>query len=174
MHQHYHFIGIGGIGMGTLAKLLLSHGVRVSGSDVRENDMCGDLRVRGADVHIGHSREHIGRDVDYVIFSSAVKKDNPELLEAHARNIPIVKRGQLLAELMEGHLTITVAGSHGKTTTTSMVSHMLIRAGLDPTTAIGGVMSGTSYHANVGAGKYFVAEVDESDGSFLFFYPRFS
>src|SRR3989338_5580513 len=165
MIKHYHFIGIGGIGMGALAILLLKKGCRVSGSDLRENQMVVNLREQGARVAIGHAKENV-TDADFVVFSSAVTPDNPELQQAHEKKIPVMQRSQLLVELMQGQTAITVAGAHGKTTTTSMISNMLIKAGLQPTTAIGGmVTSGSSgYQASLGEGKYFVAETDESDG----------
>lgn len=175
MTKHYHFIGIGGIGMGALAVLLLKKGHRVSGSDVRENRMVLNLKEQGARVAVGHARENVD-GADYVVFSSAIAQDNPELNEARARKIPILQRAQLLADLMQGHTAITVAGAHGKTTTTSMISNMLIKAELQPTTAIGGIVtSGSSgYQASLGRGTYFVAETDESDGSFLRFSPKYS
>lgn len=175
MNKHYHFIGIGGIGMGALAILLLKKGYQVSGSDVRENQMVLNLREQGARISIGHARENLN-GADCVVFSSAIAKDNPELIEAQTRNLKILQRAQLLADLMQGHTGITVAGAHGKTTTTSMISNMLIKAGLQPTTAIGGVVTSGSlgYQASLGKGTYFVAETDESDGSFLKFSPKFS
>ncbi len=175
MKKHYHFIGIGGIGMGALAILLLKKGYKVSGSDLRENQMVQDLKKQGAHVTIGHAKENIG-GADFVVFSSAVAQDNPELQQAREKKIPVMPRAQLLVELMQGQTAITVAGAHGKTTTTSMISNMLIKAGLQPTTAIGGmVTSGSSeYQASLGEGKYFVAETDESDGSFLKFSPKYS
>ena len=175
MTKHYHFIGIGGIGMGALAILLLKKGCQVSGSDLHENQMVQNLREQGARVAIGHARENIS-GADFVVFSSAVAQDNLELQEARAKKIPVMPRAQLLVDLMQGQTAVTVAGAHGKTTTTSMISNMLIKAGLQPTTAIGGmVTSGSSdYQASLGEGKYFVAETDESDGSFLKFSPKYS
>src|SRR3989344_2049740 len=175
MKKHYHFIGIGGIGMGALAILLLKKGYQVSGSDLRENQMIQDLRKRGAHVTIGHAKENIA-GADFVVFSSAVAPDNPELQQAREKKIPVMQRAQLLVELMQGQTAITVAGAHGKTTTTSMISNMLIKAGMQPTTAIGGMVpSGSAdYQASLGEGKYFVAETDESDGSFLKFSPKYS
>jgi UDP-N-acetylmuramate--alanine ligase len=173
MKGHYHFIGIGGIGMGALAVLLLRQGHRVTGSDIRENPIVLNLRKEGAAVHIGHHPGNVGT-ADFVVFSSAIKKDNPELAEAKRLAIPILQRAQLLASLMQGHAGITVAGAHGKTTTTSMISSLLTEAGLHPTTAVGGLINGASSNARLGAGEYFVAEVDESDGSFLYFAPRYS
>ncbi len=170
--------------MGALASLLLKKGCKVSGSDLRENRMVLDLREQGARVTIGHAKENVA-GADFVVFSSAVAPDNPELQQAREGKIPVMPRAQLLVELMQGQTAITVAGAHGKTTTTSMISNMLIKAGLRPTTAIGGMVhngadggvmnSGSSgYQASLGEGKYFVAETDESDGSFLKFSPGYS
>jgi UDP-N-acetylmuramate--alanine ligase len=175
MSKHYHLIGIGGIGMGTLASLLLGHGYTVSGSDLKDNEMIIGLRKRGATVFIGHRTGNIVKDVDYVVYSSAVRVNNPELIESESRNIPVLQRAQVLAQLVNSQVGITVAGAHGKTTTTSMVSSLLINADLRPTTAIGGIInSPVAYNANLGEGKYFVAEVDESDGTFLYFNPHYS
>ncbi len=170
MNKHYHLIGIGGIGMGTLASLLLSQGHRVSGSDLKENDLTVRLRKEGASVIIGHHASNV-KQPDVVVYSSAVRMHNPELIEAESKNIPVVKRAKVLAELVNAKKGITIAGAHGKTTTTSMVSAVLIAAGLKPTTAVGGICA---HHANLGAGDYFVAEADESDGTFLFFKPFIS
>ncbi len=174
MSKYYHLIGIGGIGMGTLASLLLDQGHTVSGSDLKDNEMTLGLRERGACISIGH---HIGnvKNPDYVVYSSAIRVNNPELIESESRNIPVLRRAQVLAQLVNQQIGITVAGAHGKTTTTSMVSSLLINAGLNPTTAIGGIINGqAAYNAHLGEGKYFVAEVDESDGTFLYFNPHYS
>jgi UDP-N-acetylmuramate--alanine ligase len=173
MSKHYHFIGIGGIGMGTLATLLLDKKQNVSGSDIKENQMIHSLRQKGAAVFIGHDARNV-KDVDFIIYSSAIDPRNPELIEAKQKNIPVIQRAKLLAELMEDHVKVTVGGAHGKTTTTSMVSHLLIDADLHPTTAIGGIVNATGTSSNLGKGEYFVAEVDESDGSFLYFSPNYS
>lgn len=159
--------------MGALAALLLDKGCEVSGSDLRANDVTRRLRERGADIFTGHDRQNI-KGAGCVVFSSAISADNPELTEARKRQIPVLPRARLLAQLMDGHVGITVAGAHGKTTTTSMIAHLLEKAGLQPTTAVGGIVNGTGAHAGVGRGEYFVAEVDESDGSFLYFSPRYS
>ena len=175
MSKHYHLIGIGGIGMGTLASLLLDQGHTVSGSDLKDNEMTPGLRKRGAIIHIGHQISNIGKNVNYVVYSSAIRVNNPELIESESRNIPVLRRAEVLAQLVNQQTGITIAGAHGKTTTTSMVSSLLINAGLKPTTAIGGIINGqAAYNANLGAGKYFVAEVDESDGTFLYFNPHYS
>ncbi|HLF17307.1 MAG TPA: UDP-N-acetylmuramate--L-alanine ligase [Candidatus Omnitrophota bacterium] len=173
MTKQYHLIGIGGIGMGALASLLLAKGHKVSGSDIKENELTVQLKEQGARISIGHAPQNV-EGADYIVYSSAIFLDNPELRAAQIQGIPVVKRAQLLAELMKDHVGITVAGAHGKTTTTSMISHLLISANLHPTTAIGGVIVGTSSNARLGAGRYFVAEVDESDRSFLFFSPKYS
>jgi UDP-N-acetylmuramate--alanine ligase len=173
MKDHYHFIGVGGVGMGALASLMMAKGYKVSGSDLKESPLFLNLKEAGAQVFLGHDRENLRRP-DYVVYSSAVREDNPEMMAAKDQKIPIIRRAELLAQLMNNHVGITVAGAHGKTTTTSMVSLLLIKAGLQPTTAIGGLINGQSYNANLGKGQYFVAEVDESDGSFLFFRPQYS
>jgi len=173
MTKHYHFIGIGGIGMSALAALVLDKGCKVSGSDVCKNNMTETLREKGASIFTGHTPQNI-YGADYIVYSSAIGEDNPELIEARHNNIPLIQRAKLLAELMEGHVGITVAGAHGKTTTTSMVAHMLTIANFHPTTAIGGIVRGADSHGRLGTGDYFVTEVDESDGSFLNFSPFFS
>jgi len=173
MKRQYHFVGIGGVGMGTLASLVLDRGHSVSGSDSKENAMTQALRAKGASIFIGHDAGQVG-SADFVIYSSAIRADNPELAEAGRRGIPTLKRAKLLSELMENQCGITVVGAHGKTTTSSMTANLLLKAGFNPTTAIGGVINGETYHANLGDGKYFVAELDESDGSFLYFKPRIS
>lgn len=173
IRRHYHLIGAGGIGMGALASLLLAKGHKVSGSDLRENQITRRLIDRGAVISLGHNAQNV-QGAERVVFSSAIDPNNPELSAARNQGIPVLPRARLLAELMEGQIGITVAGAHGKTTTTSMVSNLLMTAGLQPTAAIGGIINGTATNARLGAGKYFVAEVDESDGSFLFFRPRYS
>ncbi|MBZ0166121.1 MAG: UDP-N-acetylmuramate--L-alanine ligase, partial [Candidatus Omnitrophica bacterium] len=173
MSKHYHLIGIGGIGMGTIASLLLDKGYRVSGSDVRENATVNNLMKKGAAITIGHNSENIV-DADVVVYSSAIKDANCELAAAHRRGMPVLQRAQVLVELMREHTAITVAGAHGKTTTTSMIGQMLALAGLEPTTAIGGIVKEGGSNASLGKGQYFVAEVDESDGSFLYFSPDYS
>lgn len=169
----YHFIGIGGIGMGKLASLLLSKGETVSGSDIADNAMVKSLRDQGARIVIGHQAENIG-DAKNVVYSSAIRPENPEMAAALQKGCSIIKRAKLLADLMKDAFGVTVAGAHGKTTTTSMIAHMLIQAGLDPTVALGGVFKQGSYQEKLGHSNYFVAELDESDGSFLFFSPRIS
>lgn len=171
--KHFHFIGIGGLGMGNLASLMLAQGNKVSGSDVKESRLTSHLRSRGASIHIGHRAKNIDRP-DCVVYSSAIQRDNPEMKEARRKKIMIQKRAQLLARLVNAQIGITVAGAHGKTTTSAMIAQLLLNAGFDPTTMVGGMMKESFDHAHLGSGKYFVAEVDESDGSFLFFKPAFS
>lgn len=172
-HRHYHFIGIGGIGMSGIAQLLLAQGRGVSGSDVKDSAMTRQLRQKGARVFIGHDAGNVA-GADVVVYSSAVKEDNPEMRAAADLGIRIIKRAEALAELMHEKTVITVAGSHGKTTTTSLVSYLLIEAGLSPTVAIGGIFKNIGQNALSGTGEYFVAEADESDGSFLCFDPTYS
>ena len=171
--KHFHFIGIGGMGMGNLASLMLAKGYKVSGSDIKESPLISHLRARGAFIYIGHAAQNIDHP-DCVVYSSAVERDNPEIREARRKKIPIQKRAQLLAQLVNAQIGITVAGAHGKTTTSAMIAQLLLNAGFNPTTMVGGMMKESFDHAHLGSGKYFVAEVDESDGSFLFFKPTFS
>lgn len=171
--KHFHFIGIGGVGMGALASLMLAKGYRVSGSDLKESLITTQLKLLGAQIFIGHNEQSIG-DCDYVIYSSAIRDDNPEVVAAKKKHIPLLKRAQLLAQLFNSQIGIAVAGAHGKTTTSSMISCLLIKAGLNPTTAVGGLMNTSGMTSSLGAGKYFVAEVDESDGTFLHFSPHYS
>src|SRR5579872_1166209 len=169
--QHVHFIGIGGIGMSGLAEVLLELGYRVSGSDLKKSGATDRLAARGAIIFEGHAAENVD-SAKAVVVSSAVRPDNPEVLEAHRLAIPVIPRGELLAELMRQKYGIAVAGSHGKTTTTSMVATVLNHAGLDPTVVVGGRV-GTMGGANARLGKtdYLVVESDESDGSFLKLAP---
>lgn len=172
--KHYHFIGIGGMGMGTLALLMLAKGYVVSGSDLKEGELTRQLTEKGARIHIGHDVRNL-EGADCVIYSSAITTSNPEMFHAVSQHMPILRRAELLAELVNKEVGVTVAGAHGKTTTSSMASLLLIKAGLKPTTAIGGIVNnGEGYNANLGIGRHIVAEVDESDGSFLFFSPHFS
>lgn len=170
--QRVHFVGIGGIGMCGIAELLHHQGVRVSGSDAREGATVARLRGLGVPVAIGHALENVG-DADVVVFSSAVRPGNPELVEAERRKIPVIPRAEMLAELMRLKDGVAVGGSHGKTTTTSLVAHVLDAAGLDPTAVIGGrvLHPGGRTTARLGAGPLLVAEADESDGSFLRLAP---
>lgn len=173
MKKHYHLIGIGGVGMGAIASLLLAKGEKVSGSDLQENSYTTRLRNEGAQIFLGHRDQNLN-GCDCVVYSSAISAQNPELAAARHQSIPIFQRAQILAELMNPQKGITIAGAHGKTTTSSLISLLLIQAGLSPTTMVGGIIQQGSYHANLGSGKYFVSEVDESDGSFLYFTPEIS
>lgn len=165
-----HFVGIGGAGMGGIAEVLLNLGYRVQGSDLREGEVTRRLRGLGAQIHIGHRAEQLG-EADVVVVSSAVAADNPEVVEAARQRIPVVKRAEMLAELMRFRFGIAVAGTHGKTTTTSLVASVLAEGGLDPTFVIGGRLASASSHARLGEGRYLVAEADESDASFMHLQP---
>ncbi|MGI9951144.1 UDP-N-acetylmuramate--L-alanine ligase [Moorellaceae bacterium AZ2] len=167
-----HFVGIGGVGMSGLAQILLAEGQLVSGSDLKENRFTRLLAQRGAVIYRGHRAEHIAAEVERVVVSSAVSADNPEVKEAQRRGIRIIKRGQLLAELMALQRGIAVAGAHGKTTTTAMITLTLLEGGLDPTAVVGGYVPGLGSNARRGASPFFVAEADESDGSFLWLKPE--
>ncbi|HTP24244.1 MAG TPA: UDP-N-acetylmuramate--L-alanine ligase [Anaeromyxobacteraceae bacterium] len=161
-----HFVGIGGIGMSGIAEVLLNLGYRVSGSDLRESDITRRLLSLGGAIELGHDARHV-TDVDVVVISSAVRKDNPEVLAARSRKIPVIPRAEMLAELMRLKYGLAIAGSHGKTTTTSMTAHLLAQAGLDPTAVVGGKVNAFGSNAKLGKGEYMVVEADESDGSFL-------
>ncbi|MDP9328637.1 MAG: Mur ligase domain-containing protein, partial [Actinomycetota bacterium] len=161
-----HMIGIGGAGMRNLAKLLLARGISVSGSDLKDSKGLRELQAAGARVSVGHGAEQVDHP-DAVVISSAIGERNPELLAARQRGIPVWARAQLLAAAGEGHRVIAVAGTHGKTTTTSMLAMILERAGLEPTYVVGGDLNEIGSGARAGAGDLFVAEADESDGSFL-------
>lgn len=169
--HHVHCVGVGGIGVSALAELLVERGYRVSGSDVVFSDRLAHLATVGVNTYIGHDAAHV-TGADAIVFSSAVSADNPELLYAQAQGLPIVHRGQLLAEFMQGAAGIAVAGTHGKTTTTAMLSHVLQIAGLEPTFFIGGILQNQQSPVSVGAGEYFLAEADESDASFLHLHPK--
>jgi UDP-N-acetylmuramate--alanine ligase len=169
--RRVHFVGVGGIGMSGIAELLANLGYAVSGSDARRSDVTARLEnACGVHVSEGHAAAHVG-DADVVVYSSAVRADNPELVEARRRSIPVIPRAEMLAELMRLKFAIAVAGSHGKTTTTSMIALVLERAGLDPTAVIGGRLSAFGSNARLGRGQYMVAEADESDRSFLVLWP---
>jgi UDP-N-acetylmuramate--alanine ligase len=165
-----HFVGIGGIGMSGIAEVLLNLGYAVSGSDLKASDLTRRLAALGGRLELGHAASHV-RDADVVVTSSAVRRDNPEVLEARARKIPVIPRAEMLAELMRLKYGVAVAGSHGKTTTTSMAAHLLAHAGLDPTAVVGGKVNAFGSNAKLGKGDYMVVEADESDGSFLHIPP---
>ncbi len=172
-NKHTHFIGIGGIGMSGIARLLLSCGMKVSGSDLKKTKITEELQRQGAAIFIGHGSKNI-RGADLAVYSSAIKEDNLEIQAAKRLKIPLIKRAQALAELMRDKTVITVTGSHGKTTTTSLVSYLLLEAGLHPSVAIGGILKNIDNNACLGKGELFVAEADESDGSFLYYQPKYS
>ena len=167
---HIHFVGIGGIGMSGIAELLLNLGYQVSGSDLKSTDITRRLARLGGTIYEGHAEENIA-DADVVVISSAVKEDNAEVAAARNRSTPVIPRAEMLAELMRLKYSVAVAGAHGKTTTTSMVSAVLAAGHLDPTIVIGGKLRGVDTNAVLGQGNYIVAEADESDGSFLKMAP---
>ncbi len=169
--RRIHFVGIGGVGMSGIAEVLLTLGHRVSGSDMAASDATRRLMARGAIVSLGHRAEAVDADVDVVVISSAVKFSNPEVVQARALKIPVIPRAEMLAELMRLKYGIAVAGTHGKTTTTSLIAAILARAGMDPTTVIGGKVHGMGTNARLGQGELLVAEADESDGTFLMLSP---
>ncbi|MGW4735222.1 UDP-N-acetylmuramate--L-alanine ligase [Streptomyces shenzhenensis] len=167
-----HFIGIGGAGMSGIAKILAQRGAKVAGSDAKESATAEALRAFGVTVHIGHAAEHLADDADCVVVSSAIRADNPELARAAELGIPVVHRSDALAALMDGRRPIAVAGTHGKTTTTSMLAVALTELGLHPSYAIGGDLDAPGSNALHGTGEIFVAEADESDRSFHKYAPE--
>jgi len=168
-----HFVGMGGVGMSALARILLSMGVEVSGSDIQKNRLLDQLEELGAKVYIGHRAEQV-EGARLVVYSTAIKGDNPELKEAKGRGIPVIHRGEMLAMIMAQKEGLAVAGSHGKTTTTSMVASILMHAGLEPTVLVGGRLISMDTNALLGKGNLIVAEADESDGSFLHLLPHYA
>ncbi len=168
--QHVHFVGIGGIGMSGIAEILANLGYAVSGSDLKESANTKRLRELGITVHIGHKESHLAK-VDVVVISSAIKEGNPEVEAARRRKIPVIPRAEMLAELMRLKYGIAVSGTHGKTTTTSLIATILEKAGIDPTVVVGGRFNATGRNAILGQGEFLVAEADESDGSFLKLSP---
>jgi UDP-N-acetylmuramate--alanine ligase len=166
-----HFVGIGGIGMSGIAELLLNLGYRVTGSDLRLSDITDRLTRAGARIHSGHGAANIPEDVHVVVVSSAIRPGNEEVVEAHRRKIPVIPRAEMLAELMRMKYGIAIAGTHGKTTTTSMVATVLAAAGWDPTAVVGGKLNSLGSNAKLGSGDFLVAEADESDGSFVKLSP---
>jgi len=168
--RRIHFVGIGGIGMSGIAEVMLDMRYQVSGSDLRLSGVTQRLASLGAMVVEGHSKGNVG-EVDVVVISSAVKEDNPEVLAARERKIPIIRRAEMLAELMRMKYGIAISGTHGKTTTTSMIGLVLSRAGFDPTIIVGGIVKSIGSNAQVGQGEYLVAEADEFDRSFLKLTP---
>src|SRR5579885_670230 len=168
--RRVHMLGIGGVGMAGIAEVLLNLGYEVSGTDLKESAATQRLAALGAKIFLGHAAEH-AHGVDAVVVSTAVRGDNPELAWAREHRIPIVRRAEMLAELMRFRYGIAIAGTHGKTTTTSLVASVLAEGGLDPTYVIGGKLKSAGANARLGAGHYLVAEADESDASFLHLSP---
>lgn len=171
MSQKYHFIGIGGIGMSGLARILLSKNVSVTGSDLVTSHVTEKLIQEGAKVFIGHSAQYIPQDA-HVVYNTDIKQDNPEYQAAITRKIPLLHRSDLLRELMQGYKSISVTGTHGKTTTTALLTTVLIKAGMSPSYAVGGIVTQLRSNAGYGNGTYFVAEADESDGTFLKYHSH--
>ncbi|MBK1616979.1 UDP-N-acetylmuramate--L-alanine ligase [Lamprobacter modestohalophilus] len=168
--RRLHFIGIGGAGMSGIAELMTNLGYEVQGSDQRENEVVRRLTGLGVQCFIGHRAEQVA-DVDVVVVSTAIDESNPEILAARAERIPVVRRAEMLAELMRFHYGVAVAGTHGKTTTTSLIASVLAEANLDPTFVIGGLLNSAGANARLGSSKYLIAEADESDASFLYLQP---
>lgn len=168
-----HFVGVGGIGMSGIAEVLINLGYKVSGSDMKESDTTRRLASLGAVIHYGHTGKNLDA-ADVVVISSAVKHDNPEVEAAHQKLIPVIPRAEMLAELMRLKYGIAIAGSHGKTTTTSMIATVLAHGGMDPTMVVGGKLNSLGTNAKLGQGDFMVAEADESDGSFLKLSPTIS
>ena len=172
---HIHFIGIGGISMSGLAEILLEEGFTVSGSDSKESPLTKKLESEGAIIHYGQRAENISDGIDCVVYTAAINKANPELMEAVARKIPMLTRAELLGQLMKNYKTpIAVSGTHGKTTTTSMISHILLAADLDPTISVGGILKAIGGNIRVGKSETFITEACEYTNSFLHFYPKIS
>ncbi len=171
--KHIHFIGIGGSGMSGIAEVLLNLGFSVSGSDLADNAVTRRLAAMGAQVRQGHATEHLGA-ADVVVVSTAIDERNPEIVAARERKVPIIPRAMMLAELMRFRQGIAIAGTHGKTTTTSLIASILAEAGMDPTFVIGGRLEAAGTNARLGSGEYIVAEADESDASFLHLTPVIS
>ena len=165
-----HFVGIGGVGMGGIAEVMLNLGYTISGSDISENAVTQRLTTLGAKIYFGHAAENV-LDCDVVVVSTAVKEDNPEVITAHEKRIPVVPRAEMLAELMRFRYGIAVAGTHGKTTTTSLVASILAEGDFDPTFVIGGRLNSAGTNARLGESHYLVAEADESDASFMHLQP---
>lgn len=165
-----HFVGIGGIGMSGIAEVLNNLGYKITGSDIRETDTTKRLESLGIKIYYGHKAENI-HSAEVLVISSAIKKDNPELIEAKKLGIPVILRAEMLAELMRMKYSILIAGTHGKTTTSSLIGHMMHHAGMDPTLIVGGKLNNFGTNAKLGQGTFVVAEADESDGSFLLLSP---
>ena len=168
--KQIHLVGIGGAGMSGIAEVLLARGYRVRGSDLKESETTRRLVAMGAEIAFGHSAENLD-DANVVVISSAVPASNPEVVAAKERGIPVIPRAEMLAELMRMKYGIAVAGTHGKTSTTSLIASVLTAGGIDPTVVVGGKLRSVGSHATLGAGEFFVTEADESDGSFLLLTP---
>jgi UDP-N-acetylmuramate--alanine ligase len=168
--KNIHFVGIGGIGMSGIAEVLLNLGYHISGSDLKETEVTRRLQSLGCEISYGHRRENL-RQADVVVTSSAIRQGNPEVEAAEERLIPVIPRAEMLAELMRMKIGIAIAGTHGKTTTTSLIASVLAAGGLDPTVVIGGRLNSIGSNARLGQGEFLVAEADESDGSFLKLMP---
>ncbi|MCX8084512.1 MAG: UDP-N-acetylmuramate--L-alanine ligase [Calditerrivibrio sp.] len=172
-YKKIHFVGIGGIGMSGIAEILHNLEYKITGSDISENANVQRLKSLGIEIFIGHKKENVN-GADLVVYSSAVSQDNPELIYAHENYIPVIQRGEMLAELMRMKYSVVVAGSHGKTTTSSMIAEIFNTAGLNPTVVIGGRLNRNENNAVVGKSDYMVSEADESDRSFLMLFPTIS
>ncbi|KNB73890.1 UDP-N-acetylmuramate--L-alanine ligase [Brevibacillus reuszeri] len=170
--RHVHFVGIGGYGMSAIARVLIDLGYKVTGSDVAMNDLAKKLEARGAVVHIGHQAAHV-EGADIVVYSTSIPKDNPEVVAAEEKGIVVMHRSQMLARILNERTGVAVAGAHGKTTTTSMISHVMEECGVDPTFIIGGELMNAGTNAKAGTSEYVIAEADESDGSFLEYRPMY-
>ncbi len=164
--EHIHFVGIGGIGMSGIAEVLLNLGYKITGSDLNDTEITKRLKSLGVGIFLGHKGENVS-GADVVVTSTAVRPDNPEVIKAHELGIPVIPRAEMLAELLKMKFSIAVSGTHGKTTTTSMIATVLASGGLDPTMVIGGKLGSIGSNARLGSGEVIVAEADESDGSFL-------
>lgn len=170
--KHIHFMGIGGIGVSALAEILLKKGYFVTGTDLAKNKNTDRLQKMGVDIKFNHAGKEVTK-ADLAVYSSAITKDNPEFICAQKANITLISRGQMLAEIMVHYCSVSVAGAHGKTTTSGLLSHTFLSAELDPSFMVGGVLNDLQTPARVGNGNYFVAEADESDASFLFMHPNY-
>lgn len=169
--MHLHLLGIGGAGMSAIARVLLGRGFKVSGSDMKLNEVTAVLQTEGATIYEGHKAEHIA-GADALVITSAASPDNPEIVAAEIAGLPILKRANFLGQLMAGHIGIAIAGTHGKTTTTGMIAQILLEAGLDPTVIVGGVLPAVGGNGRAGQGDYFVVEADEYDHMFLGLRPE--
>ncbi len=168
--KELHFVGIGGTGMSGIAEILHNLGYKVTGSDNSASEVTEHLESLGVTVHEGHNADHIGT-ANVVVISSAVGFDNPEVVEAQSRGIPVIKRSEMLGELMRLKYSVGIAGTHGKTSTTSMIGRIMSDAGVDPTVIVGGIVVGKGSGASLGTGDYMIAEADEYDRSFLSMFP---